>query len=284
MNPFTEHPHQQGTSYAQHWYFAMGIARRLAATALRFALHAMLPAIAIERRFDLEATIDYLHQRNDWIENAGITNGLRTNTVDYHVAKQPPVGLIIKRVRLFQMLLISCMVLAVSIPAYLTANDRLTGHTMDVIDISDVKVKFRIKVLGLARINGVFNRFSGYIVNDEKGNPSGVSMRIDVGSINTNDDDRDILLLGRGFFEVERYPHITFEGKCSTQSADGQMRLIGELNLRGHTRRVVFDILEIESDNGVYSYMAKTRIKRSDFGLNTLKHLVSDDVEIFVDL
>jgi hypothetical protein len=69
MNPFTEHPHQQGISYAEHWYFAMGIAVQLMICVIKFALHAMLPAIQIEPRFDLEAMIAYLHERNQWIEN-----------------------------------------------------------------------------------------------------------------------------------------------------------------------------------------------------------------------
>lgn len=87
MNPFTEHPHQQGISYTRHWYFAAGIAYRLAAVAVKFALHAIFPAIAIERRFDLEATIAYLHERNDWIENAGTEPGVAVNAAHYHLAE-----------------------------------------------------------------------------------------------------------------------------------------------------------------------------------------------------
>ena len=87
MNPFTEHPRQQGVSYTEHWYFAMGIAYRLAVIALKFALHAILPAIAIERRFDLEATIAYLHERNDWIENAGTETSIPINSTRYHLAE-----------------------------------------------------------------------------------------------------------------------------------------------------------------------------------------------------
>ena len=83
MNPFTEHPHQQGISYAEHWVFAMGIAYHLMACAIKFALHAMLPAIQIEPRFDLEATIAYLHERNQWIENAGSHTEPPRNIVTY---------------------------------------------------------------------------------------------------------------------------------------------------------------------------------------------------------
>ena len=86
MKPFTEHPHQQGISYIQHWYFAMGISYQLVGIAVRFALHAIIPAIAIERRFDLEATIAYLHERNEWIEKAGTKADIQANSTRYHLA------------------------------------------------------------------------------------------------------------------------------------------------------------------------------------------------------
>jgi len=70
MNPFTAHPRQQRVTYVEHWRFAMGIAFRLLASAVAFAAHAILPAIPIEPKFDLEATADYLRERNRWIETA----------------------------------------------------------------------------------------------------------------------------------------------------------------------------------------------------------------------
>ena len=188
------------------------------------------------------------------------------------------------KTRLLHSIMLFCLVSTTSMPGQLIAHDRFDADAADVIDISDVKVKFRIKVLGFARINGQFNRFSGYLISNDNGDPTGVSMRIDASSINTNDDERDAYLRGRDFFEADRFPHITFKGQCRTRSADGQLRLVGELKLRGHTRTVVFEIIENEAGNGDNSYMAIARIKRSDFGLNTLKHIVSDDVEIIVDL
>lgn len=70
MNPLTQHPHQQGVTYCEHWNFAMGIAWRLFASVFAFALHAVLPCISIESRLDLEATAAFLAERNRWIETA----------------------------------------------------------------------------------------------------------------------------------------------------------------------------------------------------------------------
>lgn len=70
MTIFTQHPHDQGISYFQHWVFAMGIAWRLLRSATAFAVHAALPCITIDKQLDLEATSAYLLTRNDFIEAA----------------------------------------------------------------------------------------------------------------------------------------------------------------------------------------------------------------------
>lgn len=70
MNPFTIHPQQQGTTYFEHWCFAMRVAFRLSSSAVAFAVHALLPFIAIEPELDLEATAAFLKVRNEWIETA----------------------------------------------------------------------------------------------------------------------------------------------------------------------------------------------------------------------
>jgi hypothetical protein len=74
MNPFTAHPHHQGISYVEHWGFAMGIAYRLLMSVVAFAVHAILPFISIEPRFDLDSTAAYLAERNRWIETAKYTS------------------------------------------------------------------------------------------------------------------------------------------------------------------------------------------------------------------
>ncbi len=83
MNVLTEHPHQQGVTYFEHWAFAMGIAWRLLTSVVAFALHAILPFISIEPRLDLEATAAFLAERNQFIETAaatGLTEPDRHNT------------------------------------------------------------------------------------------------------------------------------------------------------------------------------------------------------------
>ena len=70
MNPFNEHPHQQGISYLQHMSFAIGISSRLFRSVIAFTLHAIFPFIDIQRSLDLEATARFIQEQNNWIENS----------------------------------------------------------------------------------------------------------------------------------------------------------------------------------------------------------------------
>lgn len=70
MSILTDHPHAQGVTYFEHWGFAIGIAWRLFCSVLAFSLHALLPFITIDRKLDLEATSEFLLERNHFIETA----------------------------------------------------------------------------------------------------------------------------------------------------------------------------------------------------------------------
>ena len=70
MTLFTQHPHDQGITYIEHWIFAMGIAWRLLRSVVAFAVHGTLPFITIDRKYDLEATSAYLLGQNEFIEAA----------------------------------------------------------------------------------------------------------------------------------------------------------------------------------------------------------------------
>jgi hypothetical protein len=72
MNTFTQHTRQQGVTYLQHLGFATGIAWRLSSSVIAFAVHAIFPFIDIDKTLDLEATVDYLQERNHWIESTAL--------------------------------------------------------------------------------------------------------------------------------------------------------------------------------------------------------------------
>lgn len=68
MNIFIQHTQQQGVTYIEHCFFAMGIAARLLSSVIAFALHAIFPFLDIKKELDLEATAGFILDKNDWIE------------------------------------------------------------------------------------------------------------------------------------------------------------------------------------------------------------------------
>ena len=84
MNPFTQHTQQQGITYFTHLFFAMGIAWRLSSSVIAFAMHAIFPFIDIDVTLDLEATTDFLQERNHWIENAKLEGRTEPSINEYN--------------------------------------------------------------------------------------------------------------------------------------------------------------------------------------------------------
>ena len=69
MNIFIQHTQQQGVTYLEHLFFAVGIAVRLANSVIAFTLHGIFPFIDIKKELDLEATARFINTKNNWIEN-----------------------------------------------------------------------------------------------------------------------------------------------------------------------------------------------------------------------
>jgi polyisoprenoid-binding protein YceI len=154
----------------------------------------------------------------------------------------------------------------------------------EVIDIGIASVRFQVRLFGLARIVGHFDRFFGKLVNNADWENESVRMHIDVSSINTNDNSRDDFLRSATFFDAERYPQIIFSNTRLIHDKDRLRQIAGDLSLHGTTRPVVFDVESADSDKefDTSSFQAKVKIKRSDYGLNAMRPIVSDEVEIIV--
>ena len=154
----------------------------------------------------------------------------------------------------------------------------------EVLDLGNASVRFQVRVFGLIRVGGHFERLIGKLVNHADRETGRIHMCIDVSSINTRDEIRDEFLRSPAFFNTERYPQITFSNSRLVLGKDGIEQIVGDLSLHGMTRPVVFNVEPVGSAQGMdtISYQAKVTIKRSDFGLLSLRSIVSDEVEIIV--
>ena len=164
------------------------------------------------------------------------------------------------------------------------------------IDGSHSKAGFAVKHLMVSTVRGDFSKVSGTIVYDEK-NPAAtkVNASIDVTAVNTNEPKRDEHLKSPDFFDVAKFPTITFVSKSAKKTADG-IAVTGDLTIHGVTKEVVLNVdgptAEVKDPWGNVrrGATATTKINRKDFGLTWNKALetggvmVSEEVSITVDV
>jgi polyisoprenoid-binding protein YceI len=165
------------------------------------------------------------------------------------------------------------------------------------VDPAHTSVQFRVRHL-FTTVTGRFETFDGKIIFDEK-EPAKTRVEgsIDVATINTNVKKRDDHLRSPDFFDVAKFPKITFQSSSVTDldpsGKKGKMQ--GTLTLHGVSRPVVLDasFLGRGKDPGGHEragFHGTTTINRKDFGLTWNKALesggllVGDDVTIEIDV
>ena len=139
------------------------------------------------------------------------------------------------------------------------------------IDTSHSVVEFQVRHLGLAKVRGRFNDFSGAIEIADEPLASRVDVTIDAASIDTRDEDRDNHLRSDDFLDVENHP--TLEFHSTEVTLDGERATVrGDLTVRGVTKPVTLD-LEFEGaavdpwGNKRLGCSATTEVNRESFGL-----------------
>jgi polyisoprenoid-binding protein YceI len=140
------------------------------------------------------------------------------------------------------------------------------------IDPVHSEVSFTVRHMMVSKVRGRFDKFEGTIVTAEDPLASTVTASVELDSINTGQEQRDAHIRSADFFEVEKYPTMTFTSTALKAGEEGYI-LEGDLTLKGVTKTVAFN-LEV---NGIgpdayggtrIGFSAETQIHRSDFGVN----------------
>ncbi len=141
------------------------------------------------------------------------------------------------------------------------------------IDVVHSTVGFTVRHLMVSKVHGLFTKWNGTFAFDEANLPaSHVSVQIDVASVDTREPQRDAHLRTGDFFEVEKFPHMTFKS-TKVEGSGSHFKVTGDLTLRGVTKPVV---LEVEYAGRTKhpqmgeraGFSAHTSINRKDFGVN----------------
>ena len=158
-------------------------------------------------------------------------------------------------------------IIALALPAFAFA-------TTWTIDPDHSNVGFKVRHLMVSNVKGSFEKHTGVVELDDKDiTKSKVEVSIDTNSINTNVQKRDEHLRSADFFDVAKYPAMTFVSKKVAKAGKDKLKVTGDLTLHGVTKSVVLDVEGPTKEskdpwgNIRKGATATTKINRKDFGL-----------------
>lgn len=160
------------------------------------------------------------------------------------------------------------------------------------IDSAHSGASFGVRHMMVSTVRGHFSKVTGTVSYDPKNLAAAkVEATIDATTIDTREPKRDGHLKSADFFDVAKFPAITFKSTKWTQTG-GKMQIAGNLTMHGVTKPVTLDV---EGPNGdvkgpMLGATATTKVSRKEFGLTWNKMLetggavVGDEVTITLDI
>lgn len=152
------------------------------------------------------------------------------------------------------------------------------------IDPNHSSVNFAVAHMGVSTVVGRFTAFEGKILYDDKDvTKSSVNVTIKTASINTDVTARDNDLRSANYFDVEKFPEITFQSKSVEKSGNGLI-VHGTLTIRGIAKDVDIPFeMKGPADAGKGKVMGAhgaVIVKREDFGVGKASPMIGGDVKI----
>jgi polyisoprenoid-binding protein YceI len=165
-----------------------------------------------------------------------------------------------------------------------------------LIDPAHTLIEFSAKHMMITTVRGRFTKFGGTLTVDEQ-NPANSTAEgyVELASVDTHEPNRDAHLRSADFFDVEKYPTMTFRSTRVQKVSDDQYKVAGDLMIKGVTREVVFDVTDDGRNKDPWGNLrwgltAQTTLNRKDFGLTwnvALEAggwLVGDQVKVHTEL
>ncbi|HVN28811.1 MAG TPA: YceI family protein [Candidatus Binataceae bacterium] len=170
-----------------------------------------------------------------------------------------------------------------------------TAATWD-LDPAHTNISFSVKHMMLSNVTGSFDKFSGTITaNDDDPKSVAIEVTIDASSVDTHNEKRDGHLKSPDFFDVAKYPTITFKSAKIEPDGDNKWKVTGDLTMHGVTKPVTLEVTGPTPEVNVMgaphrAAEATTTINRQDFGVAFNKTLdngglvVGNDVAITINV
>jgi polyisoprenoid-binding protein YceI len=174
----------------------------------------------------------------------------------------------------------------------LTGASALAQPSTWTIDKNHSQVNFAVSHMGVSTVRGSISGVTGTVVWDDKDpTKSSVEATIDATTVSTNNDARDKHLKSPDFFNVEKYPTLTFKS-TSVSGTAGKLMVTGDLTLAGVTKSVTLAVdgptAPVKGQGGklVTGFSATGTLKRSDFNFGSKfgVPMLGDDVKFTIDI
>jgi polyisoprenoid-binding protein YceI len=164
------------------------------------------------------------------------------------------------------------------------------------IDPAHTTATFAVRHLMVSTVKGEFEKVSGSVhLDDANPTRSAIELAIDASTVNTHNAQRDGHLKSPDFFDVARYPQLTFKSTKIEKVGKDKFKVVGDLSMRGTTRPIT---LQVDGPNApvkdmmgraVRGVTATGKLNRKEWGLVWNKALegggvlVSDEVQLEVN-
>jgi len=177
---------------------------------------------------------------------------------------------------------------ALIIPAAVALADE--SYTLDPVHSQP---RYEIEHMrGLSTQTGYFTKLSGKVTLDQTAKKGSIDVTIDTTSIRSHDASRlDAILKGEQYFNVEKYPTMSFKSSSLKFDGDKVVGADGELTMIGVTKPVALKVTNFVCAENPFNKKpmcageATTTIKRSEWGMKAgIPNSSSDDVKIVIPI
>lgn len=159
------------------------------------------------------------------------------------------------------------------------------------IDPVHSNLGFTVHHLVVAKVTGSINGVQGKVVVDNKDiSKSSVDVTVQTASVSTGVEARDKHLKSDAFFDVAKFPTMTFKSTSVKEVSKGQLEVTGNFTLHGVTKTITIPVTNLGTAAGmqpgtvVAGFEGTLKIKRSDYGMTSMVGPVGDEVAITLNI
>lgn len=158
------------------------------------------------------------------------------------------------------------------------------------IDPAHSSAQFAVKHMGISTVRGTFTKVSGTVQYDPADTKNdSVDVTIDAASVDSRVEMRDNDLKSDHFFDVQKYPNITFKSTKVEAAGPDKLKVTGDLTIHGVTKPVTLDVdgpsKPVKDGHGRLhiGVSGTATVNRSDFGMTANQAMVGNEAVLTID-